>query len=188
MKASTALNTTAQLAIPTAASNPLVGHTTTQFTELIKLVEALGPCEYTAPVRVLNGSSIAQHVRHVVEFYVCLIAAEEGVVNYDARKRDKTLETDRNAVLATLEALRDWMNGAAPNTALELIEDHSLDGSAPARMPTSLHREMAYALDHGIHHMALIRIAVEQHHTHLSLDPDFGVAPSTIRERRKRPV
>lgn len=186
MKAATTLNHTGPIAAPPQVLNPLVGHTTTQFKELMKLVEALGPAEYTAPIPVLNGSSIAQHVRHVIEFYVCLMAAEEGVVNYDARKRDKTLETDRNAVLATLEALRDWMNGAVPNTPLELHEDHSLDGSAPARMGTSLHREMAYALDHGIHHMALIRIAVEQQHAHLALDPDFGVAPSTIRDRRKQ--
>lgn len=188
MKAATTLDHTGPTGAPPPALNPLVGHTTTQFNELMKLVEALGLAEYTAPVPVLNGSSIAQHVRHVIEFYVCLMAAEDGVVNYDARKRDKTLETDRNAVLATLEALRDWLNDAVPNTALELIEDHSLDGTAPVRMHTSLYRELAYALDHGIHHMALIRIAVEQHHAHLALDPDFGVAPSTIRDRRKRPA
>jgi hypothetical protein len=33
--------------------------------------------------------------------------------------------------------------------------------------------------------MALLRIAIAQEHPGITLDPNFGVAPSTIRDRNK---
>ena len=163
---------------------PLVAHTGVQFDELHKLVDQLSHEEYTVPVPILSGSTIGQHVRHVLEFYICLMDATGGTVNYDARKRDRTLETDRSAVLLKLHSLRKWMDHIDQDVAMELLVDHSHDGRGATSMSTSLFRELAYAFDHGIHHMALLRIAVEQHHTMIALDPDFGVAPSTIRDRK----
>lgn len=165
---------------------PIVEHSKRQFDELQRLVHALTIEQYTAPVAVLSNASIGQHVRHVLEFYLCLLNAEDHNVDYDARKRDKALETDRSAVLAALVALHDWMEGISDDADLHMVVDHSTDGSGSTRMRTSLFRELAYAFDHGIHHMALLRIAVEQEHRVVELHPDFGVAPSTIRDRRKQ--
>lgn len=171
---------------PAAELPPIVEHSKRQFDELQRLVNALTADQYTAPVAVLSNASIGQHVRHVLEFYLCLLNAQHNAVDYDARKRDKTLETDRSAVLAALEALRSWMEGINHDADLHMVVDHSTDGSGSTRMRTSLFRELAYAFDHGIHHMALLRIAVEQELRVVELHPDFGVAPSTIRDRRKQ--
>lgn len=165
---------------------PLVGHTRVQFDELHRLVSALNAEQYAAPVPVLSKSSIGQHVRHVLEFYICLMNAEDATVDYDSRKRDRSLETDRAAVMGSLNALREWMKGIHRDVPMQMLVDHSTDGSGNTRMNTSLYRELAYAFDHGIHHMALLRIAVEQHHPAVALDPDFGVAPSTVRDRKNR--
>ncbi|MBP6573281.1 MAG: DinB family protein [Flavobacteriales bacterium] len=165
---------------------PLIGHTRVQFDELHRLVSALNADQYTAPVPVLSKSSIGQHVRHVLEFYICLMNAGSDTVDYDSRKRDRALETDRAAVMGALNALRDWMKNIRQDMPMHLLVDHSTDGSGNTRMGTSLYRELAYAFDHGTHHMALLRIAVEQHHPGIALDPDFGVAPSTVRDRKNR--
>ncbi|MBK9196472.1 MAG: hypothetical protein IPO17_16125 [Flavobacteriales bacterium] len=149
-------------------------------------MSALNADQYTAPVPVLSKSSIGQHVRHVLEFYICLMNAGSDTVDYDSRKRDRALETDRAAVMGALNALRDWMKNIRQDMPMHLLVDHSTDGSGNTRMGTSLYRELAYAFDHGTHHMALLRIAVEQHHPGIALDPDFGVAPSTVRDRKNR--
>ncbi|HMQ77371.1 MAG TPA: hypothetical protein PKE21_14570 [Flavobacteriales bacterium] len=140
---------------------------------------------YAEPVPVLSKASIGQHVRHILEFYLCLMEARAGEVDYDARVRDKALETERGAALVKLEKLSGWLNGLKNDAHLTLIADHSLDGSSNERMSTSLFRELAYAFDHAIHHMALLRIGIAQQHPELELHPDFGVAPSTIRNRNQ---
>lgn len=175
-----------QRSAPITAPPPIVEHSKRQFEELERLVSALATDQYTAPVAVLSNASIGQHVRHVLEFYLCLLNAEQNTVDYDARKRDKTLETDRDAVLAALDSLCGWMEDIGEDADMHMVVDHSTDGSGGTRMRTSLFRELAYAFDHGIHHMALLRIAVEHEHRLVELHPDFGVAPSTIRDRRKQ--
>ena len=44
---------------------------------------------YAKPLNILTGRSIGQHIRHIIEFYHCLLSqANKSVVNYDLRKRD----------------------------------------------------------------------------------------------------
>ena len=48
---------------------------------------------FTSKLEVLNGSSVGAHVRHIIEFYNCLLEFDiRRMVNYDKRKRDKSLE------------------------------------------------------------------------------------------------
>lgn len=165
------------------AAHPLVAHAIAQFNELHALVLRLSAKGYADPVPVLSQASIGQHVRHILEFYLCLMEARVGVVNYDARERDKSLETERGAALVKLEKMTSWLNGLNNDIPLTLIADHSLDGTSTEHMATSLYRELAYAFDHAIHHMALLRIGIAQQLPEIELHPDFGVAPSTIRAR-----
>ncbi len=165
--------------------HPLIAHAQLQFDELLGLVARMGQQDFIAPVPVLSNASISQHLRHILEFYICLMDAEENTVDYDARKRDKTLETDRSAALTKLRQLRTWMAQQDRDVVLTLIADHSYDGTSSEHMTTSLFRELAYAFDHAIHHMALLRIGITQQYPQLVLDPNFGVAPSTIRDRLK---
>jgi len=40
--------------------------------------------EYTTPLEIFSGTSIAQHTRHILEFYLCLISnSESSVINYE---------------------------------------------------------------------------------------------------------
>ena len=48
---------------------------------------------YAKPLNILTGSSIGQHIRHIIEFYHCLLSqANKSVVNYDLRKRNSLIE------------------------------------------------------------------------------------------------
>ncbi len=61
--------------------------------ELIYLLERLDTKSYQQPIASLSNASIGGHTRHIIEMYLCLIEGyKSGIVNYDARKRDKIIE------------------------------------------------------------------------------------------------
>jgi len=51
---------------------------------------------------------------------------------------------------------------------------------------SSLKREIAYALDHTIHHLAIVRIVLKNEGVYV--DPAMGVAPSTLRYRKEMKI
>jgi len=62
----------------------------------------------------------------------------------------------------------------------------SLRALAPREMPaclasTSIKRELAFLLSHTIHHYAIVAIICRLQG--LSVEDDFGIAPSTLRHR-----
>ena len=67
--------------------------------EIKSLLQVLPKEHYTFPVAILSNATIGEHVRHILEFYKCLIDGIAcDVVNYDERKRDKTCHQGRSAL------------------------------------------------------------------------------------------
>lgn len=142
----------------------------------------------------LSGASIGQHVRHVLEFYTCLLdginrssdaeKVEVPVVNYDKRARDFDIETNPDAALKSLKAICDGLL-SNQNWLLELHIEGSLDPSTDTdfAIMSSFDRELLYNLDHTIHHQALIKVGLLEQNLHHLLDESFGLAPSTIKSR-----
>ena len=62
-------------------------------------------------------------------------------------------------------------------------EDYENSGGIVA-IPSNYYREIAYNLEHTIHHMALIRVGVNEVST-IELPQEFGVAYSTIKYRQQ---
>ncbi|MES1250230.1 MAG: hypothetical protein ABUL46_06065, partial [Chitinophaga rupis] len=76
------------------------------FLQLTQLLEQLSDEEYSMPVKALSGAAVGQHVRHVIESFQELEAGyPAGDVNYDLRKRDRRLETDRLFALRQINPL-----------------------------------------------------------------------------------
>ena len=52
------------------------------------------------------NATIGQHVRHIVELFQCLENGyEKGIVNYELRKRDKNIETDKQLAIQLLHEI-----------------------------------------------------------------------------------
>jgi hypothetical protein len=149
--------------------------------QLIMLIRQLNNNDYKASVNTLSGSSIGGHVRHIIEFYECLIRGyESGLVNYDARQRNIQLETKADYAIDILIALSATLNTVKKDRMLMLSMDLS-SGDHPVVIDTTFYRELAYNIEHAIHHMAIIKIAVQSEHVSVIIPENFGVAYSTLK-------
>jgi uncharacterized damage-inducible protein DinB len=153
--------------------------------QLSTLLHQLDSITYTAPLDLLSGSSIGMHIRHIVEFYDCLLkGAAHEIIDYDARKRDILLETDRTYTLDFIQrAIERLQVFEAENQTFLLL--FSLSPDTQTEIATTFKRELAYNIEHAIHHMAIIKIAVKQYHPTIILAEGFGVAYATIKYQRE---
>lgn len=143
----------------------------------------LTPAQYAHPLPVFSGTSIGQHTRHFIEFLQCLMAQlPSGVINYDARQRNTTLELYPETALQSIAALEVQLNALQQNPHLQLVVTYPQLGQ-PALINTNLHRELAYNAEHIIHHLAIIKIGLLMILPQIQLPPNFGVAYSTIQHR-----
>ncbi|MEO6000149.1 MAG: hypothetical protein ABIN89_25145 [Chitinophagaceae bacterium] len=150
-----------------------------QLNDLHKLLNVLQTKDYVFSSVMLGNISIGQHIRHIIELIQCLQQGHNGgCVNYDNRKRDFRIETDRQFAI---ECIEDCIHNLVPNDRpLLLIQDNDLLKS----VNTSYYRELIYNSEHAIHHMALIRVALREMNLDL-VSEHFGVAPATIKHHEE---
>jgi len=147
--------------------------------ELIDLLNQLTDQVYTTPCRELSNATIGEHTRHCIELFQCLLSQYElGVINYDKRQRDLAIQSQTEVAKTALLSLLDQLD--KPNIDLVLEQDY--DGNR-IQITTTYQRELLYNLDHCVHHQALIKVALLS--STLQIDPNFGVARSTIAYRQQ---
>lgn len=148
--------------------------------QLTDLLQRLPDAAYREPLAVLHGHSAGQHTRHVVEFYECLLANfDGGTVNYDARLRNPLLETNPEAVLTTLHHIARRLERLPAEAPLRLETEEC------GPVSTSLSRELCYLVEHTVHHLAILKIALNVALPHFFIPETFGVAHSTLRFREQ---
>jgi hypothetical protein len=153
------------------------------FVQLTETLNQLSADEYIQPSKILFNASIGQHVRHIIELFLCLEKGyETGVVNYEKRKRDYQIETNKNLAIQLLKDIYHRLERA--NTGLVMEAEDYEDTTGVVAIPSNYYREIAYNLEHTIHHMALIRVGVNEVST-IELPQEFGVAYSTIKYRQQ---
>jgi hypothetical protein len=153
--------------------------------QLQMFLEQIEENEYAANLTILNQNSIGKHVRHLVEFYICLIEGlESGFVDYDARKRDLKLETNLIYVKETINRVLTLVVNSKKDLPISLRICPNTDGEF-IEVESTYFRELGYNIEHVIHHMALIKIAVNQNFGDVQLPENFGVAYSTIKYQQE---
>lgn len=147
------------------------------------LLSRLNHEQYCYKAQFLYGASMGEHLRHILEFYQKIVnIGSSEVVNYDQRQRNKAIENDilvaRNVLNCLIECLKNGLDDR--DIALEC---HSLH--EPFGMSTSLKRELFYCLEHSIHHQALIKVSLKEQHLEHLIEPNFGLAYSTIQYKQQ---
>lgn len=149
--------------------------------ELADVIAQMSKEEYSMCSVNLSGATIGQHTRHIIELFQCLHNGYlDGTVNYENRKRDTRIETDREIAILCIEDIL----GDIYKEDKQLTLEAEFGGKTMINVNSSYNRELIYNLEHAIHHMALIRVGINEL-TSITLSEKFGVAPSTIEYRRK---
>ena len=142
----------------------------------------LTDAQYNHPSKILFSATIGQHVRHIIEFFICLKNGyETGVVNYEKRKRDLAIETSRDLAIRLLKEISVSVERKNRSLLLESNEEGSEEGTI---VVSNYYREIIYNIEHTIHHMALIRIGINEV-SKINVPEDFGVASSTMKYRKE---
>jgi len=156
--------------------------------QLFDLTNQLSDAEYSAELELLNGNSIGKHVRHVVEFFDLLIRGSAyGLINYDKRNHEPLYETDTKATKNKLQHLKKQIDKIALGEELLLEVSYGAIDEKGVKVKSSQERELAYNIEHAIHHMAIMKIAIQTVFPNVRLVKNFGVAYSTIRFQKSVP-
>ncbi len=152
------------------------------FVQLSESLGELSPEEYTQPSTILFNATIGQHTRHLIELFIELEKGyESGVVNYEKRKRDYRIETDKEAAIDLLRTIYLQLSKPDKNLVLDANYDEHLN--ACMHISTNYYRELLYNLEHTVHHMALIRVGINEVSS-VDVPEEYGVASSTIKYRK----
>jgi uncharacterized damage-inducible protein DinB len=153
------------------------------FSQLSDSLNQLGPDQYSHPCINLSGNTIGQHVRHIIEMFQCLENGYvTGEVDYEKRIRDKQIETDKIFASGLLQEILEQVS--KKNKPLSLLTYYNERRDDPEKIGSNYFREIAYNLEHTIHHMALIRIGLREMGD-IPVDDTYGVASSTIKYRQQ---
>lgn len=150
------------------------------FIEIIGLLDQLDATQYTFCNPELSNATIGEHTRHIIELYQSLLENYElGIINYDRRQRNITIQTSIGAAKLAINAIIEKID--VPNKDLQLEDGIQ---KATFTVQTNYFRELLYNLEHSIHHQALIKVAVLKYKD-IVLPENFGIAKSTIAHKSK---
>lgn len=152
------------------------------------LLRSLDDATYATRVPGAFDASVGGHYRHCLDHFQSLLDALDGdEVNYDARKRDPRIENEREYALMETRRVfrgcdsipREWLR-----RTIMVRSKVSYAGEESPAMPSTLGREIMYAVAHAIHHYALIGVMCGM--LGARVPGTFGVAPSTVQHNKER--
>jgi len=149
-----------------------------------RLLDSISDSLYADSPAGFAPHRVGGHLRHVLEFYECLLeGVESGHVDYDARRRDEAIATSRHAAKARIQTIVERLRGCPALRGDMLIwiraEDAPREQLGDPFLTSSPARELQVLSSHTIHHFALIAMTLRAHG--VAVSPDFGMAPSTLR-------
>jgi hypothetical protein len=152
--------------------------------QALRLVGSLDDTSYTTTPRGLAQHRAGAHLRHILEFYQCFLEGmESSHIDYDARRRDDSIEYSRDSASATIRYIIRMLETSRDLYQERIIwvrmEDADSNAVREGFMESSISRELQVLSSHTVHHFALIAITLRMHG--VEIDSDFGMAPSTLR-------
>lgn len=154
--------------------------------QLEQLLKKMKLEDYMSQPEILSGASIGQHIRHILEFYSLMLSGVKlGLISYDTRERDKSIETDIEYARKTIVDISLGLSSLNEQGSLIIKGDFSLDGNSQTSIESSISRELVYCVEHSIHHQAMIKAGLIALEISNLANEDFGVAYSTLRYRKE---
>ncbi len=164
----------------TSDLNETAGELRDRLQQLRTLTDCLPPAVFSGDADDGIGShSPGRHIRHVADHCRAILNADDGLVDYESRRRDSELERSparaRRELDALIADLDRWEARHGPEEGV-VVQWYRGDGR-PARARSTCLRELQFVCSHAVHHMSLLRMLLEQND--MEFPADFGLATST---------
>ena len=151
--------------------------------QALRLLEQLDDMVYSATAPGFAPHRAGSHLRHVLEFYQCFLEGlDSSHIDYDSRRRDEAIQRSRDAASSAIRSViraLETRRGLEERIVWVRMEDAAATAVRESFMESSISRELQVLSSHTVHHFALIAMTLRAHGIHM--DPDFGMAPSTLR-------
>lgn len=144
-----------------------------------RLLRDLPLAAYTATPPA-GGSSIGQHMRHMLDHFQVLMQADTELVDYDQRHRGSSIETDIDEARALIARIQAWLSALdadAINAEITVRSEISLCKTLCAEVGSSLGRELMFVASHMVHHQAIVAMLAKS--MAVEVEPGLGLAPAT---------
>lgn len=122
-------------------------------------------------------SSIGSHVRHILDFYNCIVNEDDTGVNLTNRTRNLEVESCCSNALSYFNELIDKLKSLEKDENRMLVVTDDL-GSGIIKLNYTFGALMAQANSHTIHHYAIINYILDRLDVSLD-DTRFGFNPTT---------
>ena len=159
------------------------------FSQIKGYLSQIDEDQYSEKLEIFSGSSIGQHTRHIIEFFMCLTKQlESQTINYDTRDRRKDIEENPQVASEELDQLSYLLGRISAPVTLQLVTCYGHHHSGHTQIETTLERELLYNIEHAVHHLAMIKIGLKAVFPQVDLPDNFGVAQSTLSFRKQLPT
>ncbi|TGL21928.1 DinB family protein [Leptospira yanagawae] len=146
--------------------------------EGITLLEVL-PDSLYHPAGNENLSSVGEHFRHIIEHYQMFFQGMScGYIDYDNRKRNVNLETNRAFAIETLSSINlELQQNGIPEGQILVSQNYNPDFPKPV-LSSTIERELMFLVSHTVHHYAIIAMILNGYG--FSVPIHFGYSPATL--------
>ena len=168
----------------TSDSTMLIRALVTLLNSVTPLLEQMPGPLYSTKGVIPGSNSIGAHIRHIYDHLDMLIAGvPEGVVDYDARRRDPRIEVDpQYAVQRIVEGVYSleslWVTTSSTEPLAVRAQTSESSEAVRVRVSTTLERECLYLWQHTIHHFSVISMLARA--AGVPVPEGLGVTPATL--------
>ena len=151
--------------------------------QILLILDVIQDDEYCRPLEMYNGSSIGKHFRHIYDFFNCIVVQTSPELDYCLRPRDSQIEDNRDHARTCFKKLIAELSGLDEEKDIIVHADFEIEEGVRPSVRTTVGRELMYAYDHAVHHLAIVKIGLKSINPDINISSDLGVAASTLRHQ-----
>lgn len=158
-----------------------------------QVLHMLTPEHYTQKIPAIFNSSVASHIRHILDHYQTAITAvqvktidESTVFHYDERKRDTDIEKNQEAAVAVIEHMEQEILSIDLHQPIKVAFYGDSETFESFHIPTIVGRELSFASHHAIHHLSMVKLIMQELKYTFPTDATIGIAPSTAKDMKSK--
>lgn len=156
--------------------------------QIKKVLDHIEPVAYSKSLEVFNGSTLGQHFRHIFDFYHSIFKGwQHGVIDYAQRERNPLIEISPDEASLAFNTVIESLDMIDEKLQVTVHADFSnIPLEYRPLLQSTYGRELMFAHDHAIHHLALIKIGLKTEFPQIPIEQNLGVAPSTLRYKETK--